>query len=120
MDKAAFERWQLENRILEDVLRKVEQYERTMLQEMNCPTDAASIYRFLNGDGPAPWPKRTAARDRQRAKYAMHALVHIAQTRHNLKIGDESPRVAAHNALLAGLYANAAMSVLSEAIKGRR
>jgi hypothetical protein len=121
MDRAAFDRWQLENRLLEDLLCQVERHEQTTLREMNCPTDAVGIYRILNGETPAPWPKRTAARDRQRARFAMHALLQIAKTRQHLAIGQENPRLAAHAALLAGLHANAAMAVLAEpTVKGRK
>ena len=120
MDRAAFDRWQLENRLLEDVLCQVERHEQATLREMNCPTDALSIYRILNGEVPAPWPKRTAWRDRQRARFAMHALLQVAKTRHNLGFGEENPRLAAHAALLAGLHANAAMAVLAApTVKGR-
>jgi hypothetical protein len=121
MDRAAFDRWQLENGLIEDLLCQVERHEQATLREMHCPTDAVGIYRILNGEVAAPWPKRTAPRNRQRAKFAMHALLQVAKTRQHLTIGEESPRLAAHAALLAGLHANAAMSILSApTVKGRK
>lgn len=117
MDREAYELWAFDNRELEGVLRAVEKQQRSILKAMNCPTDVVRIYRILNEEDEAPWPKRTAERDRLRAKFAMHALIQVAQTRQNLVIGNERAQRAAHAAVLAGLHANSANAILAQAAR---
>jgi hypothetical protein len=68
------------------------------------PYDPVTLYAILKGEQPAPWPKRTAARERRRSWHAMMTLLWVGKTR--LALEGENPRIAAHAALYAGLYAN--------------
>ena len=106
MDRESFDRYQLETQFIEDLLGNVEDAERAILREINCPTNEMAIYAILNGETPAPWPENTAERSKQRARHAMHTLLLTAQTRRHLGLSNGNPRLAAYAALLAGLYAN--------------
>jgi hypothetical protein len=114
-----FERWQVEWSLLDGVLRRIEEAERTILTKLRCSTDPAQIYRILSGEDALPWPTRTTARDRAgkarsarnnagkaRAKDAMMVLALLRQVRANLSPGHEHAIMAAHDAVLAGLYAS--------------
>lgn len=116
-DIAAYRVWELEHQLAEDLLRRVENVERALLMSLNCPTEPVDIYAILNREQPEPWPRRTSARDRTRALQAMHVLLQIAEVRRSIALGHENARLAAHAALLAGLYAN---SGAIEAALGRK
>jgi hypothetical protein len=105
-DREAFDRWQLEYQLVDGLLRRVEEAERAILGELGCPADPVGIDDILSGKRRAPWPKRADARQRHRARHAMHTLVHAATTRRYLALGEENSRLAAHAALLSGLHAN--------------
>jgi hypothetical protein len=104
--RAEFDDWQFEQRLVEDLLVRVEQAERAILTALRCPHDLPTIYAILNRERKEPWPRRMARRDQRRARYAFHALAHVAETRRYLALGVENPRLAARAALLAGLFAN--------------
>jgi hypothetical protein len=118
VDAAEFATWRLETDLMETLIRQVEDAERAILQSMGCPTDPVKIERLLQGakgpDGalleppPPAWKtkKRTAQRDRQRAVHAMYTLVFLSQVRGHTGLKRSNARRAAHDALLAGLYAN--------------
>jgi hypothetical protein len=108
VSEADYARWRLEYQLADDLIRKIEASERALLETMRCPTDPVQIEEILSGSRPAPWPKRTAARDRQRALHAMHVLVRLYQVRHHIALGEENARLGVHEALLAGLYASSA------------
>lgn len=98
--------WRVEHRLIEELIRRVERAERALLQRLGCPTDLPAVYAILSGEREHTWSKRTAARDKARARHAMHALAHLAAARRYVGLGSENARLAAHEALLAGLYAN--------------
>jgi hypothetical protein len=100
-----YTRWQFEQKLVTQLLGHVERAERGILRAIGCPADVAALYTILNGEQRAPWPARLSSRARQQARDAMHVLVHIAATRTHLALGHENARLAAHEALLAGLYA---------------
>ena len=108
---AELDHWQWEWRLVEDLLARVERAERDILTALRCPHDLPAIYAIL--DSPKkPWPRRMTKRDQQRARYAMHALAHVAETRRHVALGVENARLAARAALLAGLFAgDAALQV---------
>lgn len=62
MDRAAFDRCQLEAKQIEDLITDVERTQRAFLDSMGIPSNPVLIYAILAGEQPAPWPKRTAAR----------------------------------------------------------
>ena len=105
MNREAYERWKLEFKLVDDQLVRIERTEHAILRNLGCPTDPAAIYAILAGEKLAPWPKRTAARDIQRALHAMHALLAVQKTRRYLGPQDENPRLAAEAALMAGALA---------------
>jgi hypothetical protein len=114
----AHEQWALETKLIEDQLARIERAEHAILKEVGCPIDPAAIYAILAGEKPAPWPKRTAARDKQRALHAMHTLLAVQKTRRYLDPLHENPRLAAEAALMAGALAgdlliNAALGATS-------
>lgn len=102
---AEYERWQFERKLLEDLLARVEQAERAILDSLHCPTDPAAVFDVLEGKQPAPWPARTAARARVRARHAMYTLALVAQVRSEIGLGRENALAAARAALLAGVHA---------------
>lgn len=102
---ADYQLWQLEHRLVTDLLTRVEQSERAILTELRCPTDAVDIFAILNGERRQPWPKKTSARDQQRALHAMYTLAFVDQARRHLHLGHENAQGAAYAALLAGIYA---------------
>jgi hypothetical protein len=116
-DEAAYARWRFEYERVNELLARIEETERALLISLRCPRDPVQIVAILEGKTPAPWPRRTAARDRKRAAHAMRVLLHISAVRRSIALGEENARLAAHQALLAGLYANSA-SV--EAALGRK
>ena len=115
MTEAEFRVWTLQAKLLNDLLSRVEHAEHAILTEMGCPRDPVAIFAILQGERVAPWRKRTAVRDRQRAAHAMNTLALIASVRGHLALGKENAQQAAHAALLAGLHANdaAANAVLT-------
>jgi hypothetical protein len=98
------DRWLFEKNLVEGILVKIERTEHAILERLGCPTDPEGIYRILAGEVLAPWPARTAKRDQERAKYAMHCLVLVRNVRNYLgpQPEHENPRLAAYWALLAG------------------
>jgi len=106
---------QLEERLLFDLMRRVDGAVRDALRTIKCPDDPPSIFAILNGERAAPWPTRHDDRDRRLARQAMYARLYLDQTRRYVAVGSENPAGAAHAALMAGLHATAgvASSVLS-------
>jgi hypothetical protein len=96
----------VELQAVSDLLAFVEGIERTILTALGCSHDLDVVRAILKGEQPAPWLEEHAARDRDRAKQAMNALKQIYEVRHHLQPPNENPRLAAHAALLAGLWAN--------------
>src|SRR5687767_11568757 len=78
-----YAQWLYEYDLLNEHLKRVEEAERAVLLSMRCPTGTVALYDILNNKTPAPWPKRTSARDRQRALHAMHVLLQIEAVRRN-------------------------------------
>jgi hypothetical protein len=107
-DRAALDLWQTEYRQIDALLRRVEDVERGILKALRLPTDPVAVDSIVAGKTKPPWSgrKRTSARYRQRAIHAMHTLVWISQVRQHLGLESENARLAAHAALMAGLYAN--------------
>jgi hypothetical protein len=105
-DREEYEQWQFEYKLVDNLLRSVEQAEQALLIELRCPIDPVAIYAILTGERPAPWRRRMSARARTRALHAMHSLVQIQTARRHLALGEENSRLAAQAALLAGLHAN--------------
>lgn len=116
-DAEAFNRWRDEAEQTEHLLTCLEESERANLRALGCPTDPVGVFAVLNGERPAPWPKRTAARDRQRARSAMLVLALTQQARGHLSFGTENSHLAVYAAMLAVAHANnaAANAVLAEA-----
>jgi hypothetical protein len=101
-----YARWRLEHEMLETLLARAEAAEHAILRRMRCPMDDVAIYDFLAGHTPPPWPARTAARDKQRALHAMHALIKIREVRRHTALGSENATRAAEAALFVGVLAN--------------
>ena len=114
-----YEKSRLEYQLVNDVLTRIEHAERDALSAMGCPTDVVTLYAILSGEQRAPWPRRTAARDRQRVLHAMHVLVKISETRRHLAIGQENSRRASYAALFVGLHANGASLDAAFGVKGK-
>jgi hypothetical protein len=104
--RAAYDLWRYEFDLTDQLLSRLEIAERAKLRELGCPTDAASVFAILNGERPAPWPKRTAARARQRARNAMAVLALVPQIRAHLSFGHENSQRAVYLSLLAASYAS--------------
>jgi len=119
---AAFQRWQLEFDEVNRSLTQIEDAERATLRAVHCPTDPVAIYAILAGERPAPWPARTAIRQRQRARRAMQVLALIPAVRRHLQFGSENSCAAAAKALLVGLLVNDPAALLRETASrgGRR
>lgn len=101
-----YARWRLEHEMLETLLARAEAAEHAILRRMRCPMDDVAIYDILAGHTPPPWPARTAARDKQRALHAMHALIKIREVRRHTALGSENATRAAEAALFVGVLAN--------------
>lgn len=101
----AFAQWSFEMKLVEDLLRRVEQTERAILAELGYPTNPAAIESILTGEQPAPWPKRSAERAKRRALLAMHTLVRVGEVRMYLGPAQENARTAAYAALFVGALA---------------
>lgn len=116
-DVAAFNLWRLEAEQTEQLLTRLEASERANLRALGCPTDPVGVYAILKGERPAPWRKRTAARDRRRATASMFALSLAQQARGHLSFGTENSHRAVYFVMLAMAHANnvAANAVLAEA-----
>lgn len=121
-DAEAFNRWRFEAEQTEQLLTRIEASARAALRALRCPTDPAGVFAILNGERPAPWPRRTAARDRQRARNEMHVLVLVSQARTQLSFGTENSHRAVYYAVLAMAHANnaAANAVLAEETRQAR
>jgi len=115
VDLNDFHRQQLETQQLEDQLRRIERVERAALQRIKCPTDPAEIYRILARETRAPWSAARDAKCRARALHAMHALTYIRQVRQH----SDNPRLAAYNAVLAGMYGGGAALRAMQADRAR-
>ena len=111
-DRDEHERFEFEYQLVNKLFQECEAHEREFLSSLKCPTDPAGIDDVLSGRRPAPWPAKTSTRNRNRAQRAMRALVHIAQARGHLGPLHQNARLAAHDALLAGLYVNEAITML--------
>ena len=108
-----YDRWELDRKLLEGVLKRVEDAEHTILEALNCPTDPTAVFDILNGKRTAiapgiyevrpPWPRGRHARER--VLHAMHVLALISQVRSHVALGSENAAKAAHDALLVGIYA---------------
>ena len=98
--------WQLAYQLLSDLLTRIEEVECGILTELGCPTALAVVYAILAGEQKHRWPTRLAARDKHRARDAMHTLALVAQTRASLRTGDAHFCRVIHTALLVGLHAN--------------
>lgn len=105
--------WQLEQRLLLDLVSRVEAEERANLKRIRCPVDPRAIYSILNGEPDANWPKSTSARNKRRAINSMYVLLHLEAVRRHVTLGDERPALAARAALLAGLYFSTSAAVSS-------
>ena len=103
MNAGKFQLRRFESRLIEDRLAQIVWAEQAILTELGCPTDPVAIYAILNGEQAAPWPTRTAPRDKQRALHAMHAMLWVGQTRSH--IAHDNARLAADAALTVGLLA---------------
>jgi len=68
----------LEYELVNESLARVEETERALPISTDDPVQIVAI---LEGKTPAPWPRRTAARDRKRAAHAMRVLLSPACTR---------------------------------------
>ena len=64
---------QLERRMVEALLRRIERAMRDKLIALGCPTRPDALYAYLDENR---WPKGTKKRDKDRAKKAKHALVY--------------------------------------------
>lgn len=106
LDRAAYDVWKLHYATVERRLASIERTERAILRKIKCPTDTVALYAILNGEQPPPWPAKTDARARQRARHAMHVLTMIDNVRRHIAFGSENACRAADWALLVGLYAN--------------
>jgi hypothetical protein len=118
-----YERWQLETKLVEAELERLERSERAILTSLKCPHEFVPIYAILTGEQRPPWPKRMARRDKTRALHAMHALAQIAKTRQYLALGQENARLAVHAALMAGELADDAAvkaAVAAQVTEARR
>jgi hypothetical protein len=98
--------WKLDHDQLEALLRRIEQAEHAILVELRCPTETVAIFDMLAGTRPAPWPARTAARDKKRALHAMHALLAVGRVRMHIAPSTENACRAAYEALTLGHLAN--------------
>ena len=119
MNREAYERWKLEFKLVNDQLVRIEQAEHTILKALGCPTDPVAIYAILKGERPAPWPKRTAARDTHRARVAMFALLYLREVRNHIGV-DGNPRRAAEAALQLGALAGDVVLSHQQATIGAR
>lgn len=109
--------WHFQHERITQALNRIERAERAILKGLGCPPDEASVYAILNGEQPPPWPKRTAARDRERAKHAMFALAYVGIVRSHIALGHEDAQAAALEALTLGALAG---DVAIDAALGRR
>src|SRR5262245_49639135 len=101
-DRAAYERWKLEGELIAGLLTRCEKAAEAQLRALQCPTDPAAIYAILAGERRAPWPARTAARDRERARQLMFVLLYIAKVRRQIQFGSENSQRAAYEAVQLG------------------
>jgi hypothetical protein len=106
MTPEEFVQWRFEHDRLEAQLRRVEAAERAILEQIGCPVDRAAIWNILDGRVKRPWPKRTTARDQERAKHAMFVLHFVSEIRHHTNPGTEHAIRAAQAALKVGALAN--------------
>lgn len=121
MDRDRFSIWRAEHKLAADLAAKVEATERGILQQIGCPTDPVQVFAIVNGQVPPPWPKHTAPRDQRRALHAMQVLVLLQQVRRHIGNPDsENARLAAHDALMAGLFSNDAATHIPLALKVRQ
>jgi hypothetical protein len=108
-----YDRWKLDRKLLDGVLKRVEDAERMILEDLNCPTDPAEVDEMLSGRRTiAPgvtepvrpsWPR--GKRVRERVIHARNVLALVSQVRSHVTLGSENALKAAHDALLAGIYA---------------
>jgi hypothetical protein len=99
---------QFEADLLEQQIKRLEHSERAALKRLGCSTDLATIYAILTREQPDPWPTRMAERNRRVALHAMHTLARLQKVRGHVAHGHENARLAAYEALLAGMSSNVA------------
>jgi hypothetical protein len=114
--------WQFAHDQLEKLLARAEAAERRTLTWMRCPVDTVALWEILAGTREAPrWPRRTAARNRQRAQHALFTLRWIDEVRRHTALGTEDATRAAEAALFVGIHANGArISVIREATRDHK
>lgn len=105
-DRAAYDLWRLESDLTNQLLSQLEATSRATLHALGCPTDPVSLFAIVNGEQPASWPKRMAARNRQRARNEMYVLALLPQIRAHLSFGAENSQRAVYYALIAMAHAN--------------
>src|SRR5262249_9579376 len=87
--RRAISRRQWRRQMLNWYLAKYEADERAILTELGCPIDdRAALVAILDGTQPAPWPTRTATRDRERAFEAFWALDRLNAVRRAVAAND--------------------------------
>lgn len=106
MQRDEYALWQFKVDLVEKQLARIEQGANAILTDMGCPTDDVQIYAILAGERAAPWPKRTAEQSKRRAKYAMHARLHIAKLRPMLGPARPDAPMSADTALTVGWLAS--------------
>jgi hypothetical protein len=86
-----FNAWQLQVKLVTDMLAGIETGEKAVLEELGWPLTPIGILDVL--EGKAPSPKRFSTRDRARAKIAMHALLQVDIARdHVQRPSQQTPR----------------------------
>lgn len=117
-----FERWNLERKLVEGQLARIERECRLILTEIGLPIDPGAIEEILSGSAPHSWAPKTRERDRLRAKFAMHAMIAARDVRGYLgpDPDTENPRLAAFAALVAGAYAGDVVIASHDAALGAR
>ena len=98
-----FARWQFEQKLVTDLLARIEAAERAILRGIGYPTDPLLVEQHLAGKVQT---RKRSARQRQQARNAMLSLVLVAQTRRHLGLTNENAALAAYQALLLGMVAN--------------
>lgn len=119
--RAAYEQWKFAYELTNRLLQRLEAEASAILEQLRCPSDPVRVFAILNGEAPAPWPARTAKRDRRRAYRAMVTLATVPTIRRHIQFGHENASQAAYWGVVAGLSAtDAAVNarLLEGAIRG--
>jgi hypothetical protein len=118
-----YARWQVEQEIIDGLLDRVERVEHGILRSAGCDPHSPAVRDYMadfrkgKSGIPPPRTKRTAARDVKRIEHAIWTLALIEQARRYLGFEHDNARLAAHAALLAGLYAGDAFLATVDAQK---